>query len=319
MRTQRPQGRYGLGADVIFALIIVYIVWGSTYFAIKLAIETLPPLLMAGTRFIIAGTILYLFNRIVKGERFPSIDSCKKIGFSGVLLLLGGNGLVVLAEQHVPSGIAALLVGAAPFWFLLFSWIWIPGEEPRLTTITGLITGFIGLIVLLGIDFSNGFQNLHTPLIPALAVMGACISWTLGSIYSKKKGALASPFMTAGVQMLFGGLSLLIVGCLKGELATVNFAAMSAKSIGAFFYLIIMGSIVGYSAYIYVLSKASTAVASTYAYVNTIVAVFIGWALGKEEITTRTVVATAIVVGSVVLITWPKSKPDQECLTEEIA
>lgn len=306
MLTPRPIGRFGLGTDVILALITVYVVWGSTYYAIKVAIETLPPLLMAATRFLVAGPVLFLLARSFGKAPLPTREIWYKAGFSGILLLLGGNGLVVLAEQYVPSAVAALLVGAAPFWFLLFSWIWLDNEKPRLVTVAGLVTGFYGLLVLLGIDLSGSFKDFHTPLIPALAVMGACISWTLGSIFSKKQKITASPFMTAAVQMIVGGVAILFVALLKGEAAQVNPAAFSARSVFAFLYLIVFGSIIGYSAYIYVLSKASTAVASTYAYVNTVVAVLIGWALGKEEITLRTLIATIIIVGSVILISWPR-------------
>ncbi len=259
---------------------------------------------MAGSRFLVAGSLLYLFMRYVKGERV-SRSAWPPAIIMGTLLLLFGNGGVVFAEQYVPSGIAALLVGSGPFWFALLAWLWLKGPRPGPVAIVGLIVGFIGLAILIGFNQLTGGVG-HTPLLPSLVVVFAAFSWSVGSIYSKTIRLDVSPMMLSALQMLAGAILLTGAGLLTGEQKGFQLAQVSDESWFAWVYLIVIGSLAGFSAYIYVLRHATPAIASTYAYVNPLVAVFFGWAVGGEVVTQRTLVAAALIVGAVVLISWPR-------------
>lgn len=266
----------------------------------------MPPFFMAGSRFLVAGGLLYAYMRYVKDEHIPR-GAWLPATIMGTLLLVFGNGGVVFAEQYVPSGVAALLVGSGPFWFALLAWLWLKGPRPGPRTVAGLVIGFAGLAILIGVgQLLGGVGN--TPLLPSLVVVGAAFSWSVGSIYSKTIRVDVSPMMMSALQMLAGAWMLMGVGTVSGEHRGLYLADISAESWFAWAYLIIIGSLVGFSAYIYVLRHASPAVASTYAYVNPVVAVFFGWAVGGETLTQRTLVAAALIVGAVVLISWPGRK-----------
>lgn len=222
----------------------------------------------------------------------------------GAFLLLGGNGGVVFAEQYVPSGITALMVGSGPFWFLLLGWLWLKSPRPGPLAVGGLIIGFAGLVILIGPgQLSDGAG--HVPLMPALLVVGAALSWSIGSIYSKTLNLSASPMMMSALQMIVASVMMLGAGLLRGEHHGFEIQNITTASWLAFAYLVVFGSLVGFSAYIYVLRHASPAVTSTYAYVNPVVAVFLGWALADEPLSGRTLLAAALIVGAVILISWP--------------
>ena len=283
---------------LIAAFAAVYIIWGSTYLAIRFALETLPPFLMAGARFMTAGAIVYGFL-IARGARHPTRRNWRDGAIIGAFLLLGGNGGVVWAEQYVVSGIAALLVATLPIWMLLFDWMHGSGGKPTGRTVLGIALGLIGVAVLVG---PQELGVGAVPLVPALVLVGASISWAWGSIYSRGAAKPSSPMMTTAVQMLSGGALLLVAGTVAGEWGGLDLAGASAKSILALLYLLIFGSIIGYSAYIWLLHHAQPTHVATYAYVNPVVAVFLGWLLADEPLTARVLLAAAVIIAGVAVI-----------------
>jgi drug/metabolite transporter (DMT)-like permease len=282
------------------AFAIVYLVWGSTYLAIRFAIETLPPFLMAGARFLVAGSALYAWSRLVGGAARPTAAHWRATAVLGVLLLLAGNGLVVWAESRVASGIAALVVGIVPCFVVLLDWLRPGGPRPTGHVIVGLLLGLAGLVWLLGPDTIMGGGRVD--LLGVVALVVASLTWAVGSIYAQH-APMPSPFLSSGMQMLTGGGALLVLGLALGEAWAFDATALSARSLIGWVYLIVFGSIVGFSAYVWLLRASTPARVSTYAYVNPVVAVFLGWALAAEPLTLRTLIAAAVIVSGVVLIT----------------
>jgi drug/metabolite transporter (DMT)-like permease len=284
---------------IIAAFAALYIIWGSTYLAIVYAIETIPPLLMAGVRFLIAGSILYGVS-LLRSPRRPTRAEWKSQAIIGACLVLGGNGAVVFAEQMVPSGIAALLVAVTPCWMVLLDWKWNHSRRPGGRTIIGLLLGVAGIALLTGPDLFTG-EGLH-PLGVAILMCGS-LAWSVGSIYSKRAPAPPAALLAVGMQMLCGGVMLLAAGVVTGEPARLDIAGIKLTSILAFIYLIIFGAIIAYSCYIWLLRVVSPASVSTYSYVNPVVAVILGWWLANEELSLRMVLAAAVIIAGVVLIT----------------
>ncbi len=289
-------------ALLIAAFAAVYIFWGSTYLAIKYAIETLPPFLMAGSRFIIAGSILYVAARLSKDYEKPSWKHWRTSLIVGTLLLLGGNGGVVLAQHYISSSLAALLVATEPFWIVLLSWLWLKGTRPNWKVALGLLIGFVGVYLLIG-GQGNSAAGGSGQILGAFFVIAGAFSWALGSMYGLRATTPKSSLLTSGMQMLSGGAVLTLVGFLKGEAATFNVADVSAHSWFALAYLIIFGSLIGFTAYSWLLKNAEPAMVSTYAYINPVIAVFLGWLIAGESFTTQMLVGAGIIVGSVALIT----------------
>ncbi|MGH7575104.1 MAG: EamA family transporter [Longimicrobiales bacterium] len=285
---------------LIAAFAAVYIIWGSTYLAIRFAIETLPPFLMAGVRFVIAGALLYAWTVRRSGRR-PERGEWKAAIIIGALLLLGGNGGVVWAEQTVPSGVAALIVAIVPCWMVLLDWARPGGSRPAAQVGLGLILGLAGVALLVGPSSLAGGMGVDT--IGSIALVFASLSWAAGSIYARQTKPPAVPLQATAMQMLAGGALLIFAGVLAGETASVDLSRVSARSAAAFLYLIAFGSIVGYSAYAWLLRKSTAARVSTYAYVNPVVAVFLGWALAGEPLTPRMMLAAAVIIAGVALIT----------------
>jgi drug/metabolite transporter (DMT)-like permease len=288
------------------AFAIVYVVWGSTYLAILFAIDTLPPFLMASVRFAVAGGLLYVWMRLVRHAARPTRAQWRATGVIGVLLLLGGNGLVVWAETRVPSGVTALLVGIVPCWMVLIDWLRPGGERPGRQVVVGLALGLAGLFWLVGPDELLG--GGRTDLVGAAAVLLASLSWAAGSIYSRHASVPASPFLSTAMQMLAGAVALALLGLALGEPWRFEPAAFSARSIAALGYLIVFGSIVAFSAYVWLLQVSTPARVSTYAYVNPVVAVVLGWLLANEALTLRMLVAAGVIVSGVALITLAPRK-----------
>jgi drug/metabolite transporter (DMT)-like permease len=287
-------------ARLLAAFAAVYIIWGSTYLAIRFAVETLPPLLMAGARFLLAGSILLLWARL--RERATPQRSDWRTGFiSGALLLLGGNGAVVWAEQVVPSGIAALLVAVVPVWVVVLEWLRPGGRRPRLPVFVGLALGLLGLALLVGPEALHGGGSIS--LIGAGVLMVGSFSWALGSLYTRGAPKPTSGSIGSGTQMFAGGVCLVIVALLLGELPQLDLAHASARSLLGFAYLVTFGSLIGFTAYIYLLSHTTAAKAATYAYVNPVVAVLLGWAFASEPINARTLAAAAVILAGVAIIT----------------
>lgn len=287
----------------------VYVIWGSTYLGIKYAIETLPPFLMAGGRFLIAGAVLYGLARLgfgdaeKRGER-PQPSHWRAAAIIGMLLFLCGNGGVTWAEGRITSSLAALLVASEPLWIVLLAWL-LPGggSRPNAKVWLGLALGFAGVWLLVSAGASASGSDGGTNILGAGVVLGASLAWAVGSIYSLRARLPRSPLLSSGMQMLAGGSLLLLVGASTGELGRLDFHAISTRSVVAFLYLTVFGSIVAFTAYSWLLRNASPARVSTYAYVNPAVAVLLGWALAGEAMTTGSLVAAGIIVASVALIT----------------
>ncbi len=298
--------------QVVAAFAAVYVVWGSTYLAIRFAIETLPPLLMASVRFLLAGTLMYAWAR-ARGAAHPTRAQWRAAAVVGGLLFVGGNGAVVLAEQWVPSGLVALLVAVVPLWMVLLDWLWGSRTSPGPRALVGLGAGFMGVALLVGSpDVGAGGG---AGLLGAGLVVAGSLAWAAGSIYSRHAPMPPRPRMWVAMQMLAGGAFLLPVALLTGELSDLDVSAISARSILALLYLVFFGALIAFTAYIWLLTVSTPARVGTYAYVNPTVALFLGWALADEPLAPRALVAAAVIVGSVVLITTgrrsvPPSPPE---------
>ena len=285
---------------IVLAFGAVYVIWGSTYLAIRWSVETMPPLLMAAARFLTAGALLYGWYR-ARGLERPSLKQWQAATISGGLLLAGGNGAVVVAVQWVPSGLAALLVGSVPLWIVLVDWLAGSRVRPTTRSAAGVMVGFAGIALLAG---SPGVgAGGAREAFGAVLVLGGALSWAVGSIYCKYATGLPRPGPLVSMQMLAGGGILLLMSLAVGEPFSFDSSAVSLKSALALVYLITFGAMVAYVAYIWLLTVVSPTKATTYAYVNPVVAMFLGWALADEPLTFRSLGAAAIILGAVVLIT----------------
>ncbi len=287
---------------VLSAFAIVYLVWGSTYLAIRFAIENLPPFLMASSRFLVAGAVLYAFARRFGGAAAPTRAEWRSTAIVGVLLLVFGNGLVVWAELSVASGVAALIVGVVPCCMVLVDWLRPNGTRPGARVVMGLVLGLLGLFVLVGPDALMGGGRPDGLGFAALVL--ASFAWAVGSIYSRHTPMPRSPVLATGMEMLVASAGLALLAIVRGELApSVGILPLSLLSIVGWLYLIVFGSIVAFTAYVWLLRVSTPARVSTYAYVNPIVAVLLGFAIAGEPLTTRMIIAATVIVSGVVLIT----------------
>jgi drug/metabolite transporter (DMT)-like permease len=293
-------------ARIIAAFAAIYLIWGSTYLGIAIAIQTAPPFLMAGVRFIIAGLLLYGWMRL-RGAPRPTLPNWRAATVVGGLLLLGGNGAVVWAEQRVPSGIAALLVATLPVWLVLLDWARPQGQRPNGLVLAGLALGLVGVGVLVGPATLAGGARID--VIGSLVLVGGSISWAVGSLYSRQASLPQSTALGMAMQMLAGGGLLLLAGTITGEWPTLDIGAISAASAGAILYLIVFGSLIGFTAYMWLLRVVPPARVATYAYVNPVVAVLLGWLVLGEPVSARTSIAAAIIIGAVALIVSARSVP----------
>jgi drug/metabolite transporter (DMT)-like permease len=300
--TQSTTGTQAASSLAIWsALLAVYIIWGSTYLAIRFAVETMPPFLMAGSRFLIAGTLLYAWRR-ARGDSAPTRLEWRSAAIVGILLLAGGNGGVVWAEQRVISGVAALLIGTTPLWMTLMDALWPGGRRPDRRAIAGVVIGFAGIVVLIGpAQFAGSTQRIDLP--GAVMVIVAAVIWAGGSLYGRKAALPASPLLGTGMEMLAGGAALVLMGVVSGELGRLTLDEISTPSLLGWAYLIVAGSWGGFAAYTWLLRVAPTPLVSPYAYVNPVVAVLLGYLLAGEPLTPRVLFAAAIIVGSVALTT----------------
>lgn len=295
------------GWRVAAALTVVYLVWGSTFLAIRFAVRTIPPLLMAGSRYSVAGGVLYGFLRL-KGAPSPSRAQWLSALVVGGLMIGLGNGFLSWSELVLPSGTAALLVAAMPLWMVLLDWLAFGGRRPRLPVAGGLVAGFVGVALLLG---PTGGSGAHHPiLLPGLAVMVGTLGWAYGSLWSRGATMAGPPLLGTASHMLAGGLLLVVAGLLLGEGRGLSVGAASTRSLLSFGYLIVFGSLVTYTTYMWLLRHAQASLVSTYAYVNPVVAVFLGWLLAGEALTARTLLAAAVIVSAVaVIVTFRRAAP----------
>ena len=304
-------------SKIWLALLALYIVWGSTYLGIKVAIETIPPFFHASIRFLISGMILVLWQRSA-GHAMPTRKQWVSAAIIGTLLLLGGNGLVSWAEQFIPSGIAALIIGSMPMFLVVAEALRPNGVKPTWRASIGLLIGFVGIFILVGpAEISGSSTKLNT--FGVIALLGACVTWASGSVYSKTADLPKSSLMNTGAQMLMGSFSLLIVSLLTGELHGWDIAAVSSRSIYGLTYLILVGSLVGFASYGWLLQNAPISLVATYAYVNPIVAVFLGNWIGNEPLEPRIWIAAAIIIGSVIFINTGSKPQIKKEAKEQVA
>lgn len=290
---------------LILAFAAIYVIWGSTYLAIRVAVETMPPFLMAGTRFLIAGGLLFSFLKL-RGAPRPTLHQWRANAIIGTFLLLGGNGAVVWAEQFVPSGITALLIGVGPLFIVLTEWAWPGGTRPSLTTLAALLLGFAGVAWLAAPWEGAGRGGINPAGVAA--ILAGCVSWAIGSIYTRHAKHGAEPFLASALQMIGGGASLMVTAVFHGDFAALKLAAIAPAAWRAFAYLIAVGSLVGFSTFVWLMRHSTPARVATYAYVNPVVAVFLGWLLLHEPINPRTLTAAVIIVAAVVIITLEKTR-----------
>ena len=292
-------------ARLIAAFAALYVVWGSTYLAIRHAVATLPPFLMTAARFLLSGAILFAWAR-AHGAPRPTAPQWRATAIVGFLLLTCGNGGVVWSEQWVPSGLVALLVSTVPIWMVLFEAMRPHGTKPRPQALAGILIGFAGLTLLIG---PAGVPSAgQVDLRMAGVLLAGSVLWAAGSIYARAAPLPESSLMTTGMQMLAGGAGALVAGLLMGEAGRFDPSKVSAASVAGWVYLLIFGSLVGFTAYAWLLRVSTPARVSTYSYVNPVVAVLLGWALLDEPVTGRMVAAGAIILAAVALITTARSK-----------
>lgn len=284
---------------VIAAFAAIYLIWGSTYLGIRFAIETMPPFLMGGARFLLAGGALYGWLRW-KGAAAPTTPHWTNAVIVGALLLGIGNGGVNWAEQKVASGVVALIIAVTPLWFALLEWLRPGGKRPNIQTIIGIVIGFSGMVLLIGPGEGLGQSDIDR--VRVAGVICASIAWASGSLYARYTPKPDSPLMGVALQMMSGGAILSCIGVVAGESDAFSISRISARSAVAFSYLTVIGSLVGFTAYSWLLKVSTPARVFTYAYVNPVIAVFLGWAIAGEALTPRLLGGAAVIVLGVVII-----------------
>ena len=284
---------------VIAAFIAIYLIWGSTYLGIRFAVETIPPFTLSAARFGLAGLIMLAVAKLQGAERV-TMPQFRTAAIVGSLLMLA-NSLVGVAEKRIPSGVAALLVATTPLFMVLLEWSRPKGRRPTVLVALGLFIGLGGVAALVGpASFGDGAR---IDLLGAGTVVLGAFAWSAGSIYSRHAPRPQSAIMMTALQMLVGGLFVGIIGLAIGELGTFQLSAVSARSAWAWLYLLVFGSLIGFTAFVYLLRVSTPARVATYAYVNPVVAVLLGWLLGGESINTRMLIAAGIIVAGVAIIT----------------
>lgn len=281
---------------LVLALLAVWVLWGSTYYAIRVAVEVLPPFLMAGTRFVLAGVLLTGFA-LLRGDERPRREHVLPAFISGALLMLCSNGLVCWAETRVESSIASLVVSCVPLWMLLFDWMRPRGVRPTALGLVGVAVGIGGVALLSAPDPEHPIDGLGV-----VALLGATITWSIGSLYSRGARQPSSQRLATGMQMLAGGLLQVLGGLAFGEAARVDMDLVELRHVMSWLWLVGAGSLLGFSAYLWLLKHTSPAVATSYAFVNPLVALTLGAVLGGEILSQRAWIASAIIVGAVALV-----------------
>jgi drug/metabolite transporter (DMT)-like permease len=284
---------------VVLGLLVLYVVWGSTYLAIRFGLESIPPFLMSGLRYSLAGAILFAAAKAMGAPRIEARDLVPAFT-CGALLLLCGNGGVVWAEQRISSGLAALLIATEPLFIVLLQALPPERHVPGGRALAGVALGLLGVALLLSPARLGGER---VDLLGAAVVLFAAFTWALGSLFARRFTPARSPLQATALQMLAGGALLLALSATVGEWARFSPAHVSARSWAALIYLMVFGSLLGFTVYVWLLRTASPALVSTYAFVNPVVAMFLGWLLAAEPVSLRTLLAAAVIVGAVVLMT----------------
>src|ERR1700756_4640919 len=291
---------------LLVAFAAVYILWGSTYFFIRIGVETIPPFVLAGIRHIAIGIIFYS-HFCYQSEEKPAPAQWRTTIITGLLLLLCGNGALPWAETRVPSGIASLLVATVSLWMVILDWVRPGGVRPGPRVLIGFVLGFAGIALLVGPSHLGGSERVN-PLGAVVLILGS-LAWAAGSIYSRHHPVPHSPLLGVAMQSLAGGAGLWIVAAASGELQQFHPAQVTLRSWLAVLYLFSFGSALGFSAYIYILKHSTASRVATYAFVNPVVALFLGWSLGGEQITLRTLIASGTILAAVLLVILAPQKP----------
>ena len=296
---------------LVAAFATIYLVWGSTYLAIRVVVRDIPPFLMAGSRFVLAGALLLAWLQ-ARGAARPTAAQWRDHAVTGFFLLLGGNGLVAWAEQTVPSGVTALVIGVTPLAMALVAWAWPGGTRPRARTFGALLLGLAG-VAWLAAPWEKPAQG-GLPLTGVVALLASGVLWAVGSIQSKHARSGADPLLGAALQMFTGGAMQLVAAAALGEFGQFHPGAVGPAAWQAFVYLVFVGSLVGFSTFVWLLRHSTPALVATYAWDNPVVAVWLGWQFQGEQVTPRTLAASAVIIIAVVLITLQKSTPkDRAC------
>jgi drug/metabolite transporter (DMT)-like permease len=293
---------------IILAFLTVYLVWGSTYFAIRVAVHSMPPFFMAGARFLLAGGGLLLVARW-NGISRPTWEETYQAAIVGILLFVGGNGLVCWSEQTVASGLTALIIAASPLWMVCLGFLFFGQRPPRGWVLVGFLVGILGVIILLKPDPSGTQPGMFWGIV---GLVMACGFWAFGSLRSQQVQLPKSSIMSSAVEMLAGGLVLIPLGFAVGEWGQFNPQQITAEAYVSFAYLVILGSMVTLTAYSWLLTVCDAATVSTYAYVNPVVAVVLGTWLGDEPFSVSMAIGACLIILSVILVTlprWKKSNP----------
>lgn len=285
------------------AFAVIYVVWGSTYLGIRLAVETIPPFLMAGARYGLAGAVLYALLR-ARGVKAPSLAEWRHAFVAGLLMLTAGNGLVTWAEKYVPSNLAALLVAAVPLHVALLEWLRPTGRRPGGEVLGGVVLGFAGMVLLVSPGGAPLVAGEAPSTLAIVAVLIAGLAWAIGSLYARYAPRSSNPLMPAAQQMIAGGCGLLIAAFARGDLARVSAEVITGTSALAFLYLTVFGSLVAFSAFGYLVQVATPAQLSTTAFVNPVVAVILGWSLLGERLGPRALAGAALIVLAVMMMTF---------------
>ena len=285
---------------ILLAFAAVYILWGSTYLFIKYAIETIPPFLLGASRFVVSGGLLYALASW-RGATRPTTRELRLAAITGVLMLGFGNGGVMFAEKTVPSGVVALIVSCVPILVVLIDWLRPSGVRPRKTMFVGLALGLIGMVILIGPRAIVG--KGHIDEVGTAVLLVGSITWSIGTLMTRWAERPGSPLVFAALQMLAASAAMLVMSLISGDWRQFSWSGLTPLSIFSFWYLVIAGSIIGYTAYVYLLGVVSAAKASTYAYVNPIIAVVLGWLFANEPLGGRTLIAAVVILGGVAIIT----------------
>ena len=296
-------------AKLLLAFAAVYFIWGSTYLFIRFAIETVPPFLVGGSRFLLAGAVMYAYLRL-RGAARPTRAEWRSAFIIGPLMMTGGNGGIVWAEQYVASGLVALVVALVPLWMLLLVWLR-GGARPSGREWLGVTTGLVGVAMLVSTDSTPAHGGI-SPLV-ALVLLCSTLSWSVGSLIARDAPLPASPLLASAMEMLAGGVGMLLIALSRGEFVQLAASDVSWRSGLSVAYLALFGSIIAYTAYKWLLNRASPAAVGTYAFVNPVVAVLLGWSFASEPLSLRTVGAMVVIVGAVVTISL---RPRHQILAE---
>ncbi len=282
------------------ALIAIYLAWGSTYLAIHYAVQSIPPFIMTGTRFLVAGIILYIWRRLA-GDPAPSAKQWRSGIIAGNLLLLGGIGGVAWAEQYVPSGISALVVAAAPLWIVLIEALQPGNHRPSWLTLLGVASGLVGIILLVD-PWKSGVVSTGNNQWGVIVLLLAALSWAGGSVYSHKADLPKSTLLGTGMELLAGSAGSFLAGLATGEASSLHLTSITVSSLAGLAYLIVVGSLIGFVCYTWLLKAAPITLVSTYAYVNPMIAVLLGSVLAQEAVGIQVLMAAPLIIAAVVLI-----------------